>query len=63
MTVIYMEIGILIIIVILAVILSLFFVIFYNKLVTQRNRVENAWAQIEVQIKRRHDLIPNCWKQ
>jgi LemA protein len=54
-----MEIGILIIIVILAVILSLFFVIFYNKLVTQRNRVENAWAQIEVQIKRRHDLIPN----
>ena len=54
-----MEIGILIIIVILAVILSLFFVIFYNKIVTQRNRVENAWAQIEVQIKRRHDLIPN----
>jgi len=54
-----MEIGILIIIVILAVILSLFFVIFYNKIVTQRNRVENAWAQIEVQLKRRYDLIPN----
>ena len=31
----------------------------YNKLIKQRNRVENAWAQIEVQLKRRHDLIPN----
>ena len=31
----------------------------YNKLVTLRNRVENAWAQIDVQIKRRFDLIPN----
>ena len=31
----------------------------YNGLVTLRNRVENAWAQIDVQLKRRHDLIPN----
>ena len=30
-----------------------------NRLVTLRNRVENAWAQIDVQLKRRHDLIPN----
>ena len=31
----------------------------YNKLVRLRNRVEAAWSQIEVQLKRRHDLIPN----
>ena len=31
----------------------------YNSLVTARNRVENAWSQIDVQLKRRHDLIPN----
>jgi LemA protein len=31
----------------------------YNKLVTYRNRYKNAFAQIEVQLKRRHDLIPN----
>jgi LemA protein len=31
----------------------------YNKLVTLRNRYKNAFAQIEVQLKRRHDLIPN----
>ncbi len=31
----------------------------FNRLVTLRNRVDNAFAQIEVQLKRRHDLIPN----
>ena len=31
----------------------------YNGLVRLRNRVRNAWAQIDVQLKRRHDLIPN----
>ena len=31
----------------------------YNRLVTLRNRVDNAWAQIDVQLKRRYDLIPN----
>ncbi len=31
----------------------------YNRLVTMRNRYKNAFAQIEVQLKRRHDLIPN----
>jgi len=31
----------------------------YNKLVTFRNRYKNAWAQIDVQLKRRYDLIPN----
>ena len=31
----------------------------YNKLVTMRNRYKNAYAQIDVQLKRRYDLIPN----
>ena len=31
----------------------------YNKLVALRNRFKNAWAQIDVQLKRRYDLIPN----
>ena len=31
----------------------------YNNLVTLRNQVENGWKQIDVQLKRRHDLIPN----
>jgi LemA protein len=31
----------------------------YNRLVQSRNRVDNAWAQVEVQLKRRWDLIPN----
>jgi LemA protein len=31
----------------------------YNSLVSLRNRVQNAWKQIDVQLKRRHDLIPN----
>ena len=31
----------------------------YNGLVRLRNQVKNAWAQIDVQLKRRHDLIPN----
>src|SRR5829696_934366 len=34
-------------------------VFFYNRLVTLRNRVENAWAQVDVQLRRRYDLIPN----
>ncbi len=36
-----------------------YFVGLYNGLVQLRNRVKNAWSQIDVQLKRRHDLIPN----
>jgi LemA protein len=36
-----------------------FFVSIYNSLVQLRNRVKNAWSQIDVQLKRRYDLIPN----
>lgn len=39
--------------------LLIFVVSMYNRLVVLRNRVENAWAQIDVQLKRRYDLIPN----
>jgi LemA protein len=34
-------------------------VVLYNRLVTLRNRAENAWAQVDVQLRRRYDLIPN----
>jgi len=49
----------------LIVILALIFIIalwligIYNALVRLRNQVKNAWSQIDVQLKRRHDLIPN----
>jgi len=43
----------------LIVVVALLLVALYNRLVQQRNRVDNAWAQIEVQLKRRWDLIPN----
>lgn len=34
-------------------------VILYNRLVQLRNRVDNSWAQVDVQLKRRYDLVPN----
>ncbi len=40
-------------------ILILIIVGIYNSLIRLRNKVENAWAQIEVHLKRRHNLIPN----
>ncbi len=43
----------------LVILVLLFFVFQYNGLVRLRNRVENSWAQIDVQLKRRYDLIPN----
>ena len=39
--------------------LALVVVALYNRLVRLRNRVENAWAQVDVQLRRRYDLIPN----
>ena len=47
------------IVVILVVVLIGYGVLTYNGLVSLRNRIENAWAQIDVQLKRRYDLIPN----
>ncbi|MHC5158423.1 MAG: LemA family protein [Planctomycetota bacterium] len=43
-----------------AIVLAAVFVIgIYNALIRLRNQVDNAWSQIDVQLKRRHDLIPN----
>ena len=43
----------------IVVVVGLWVVGIYNGLVRLRNQVKNAWAQIDVQLKRRHDLIPN----
>jgi LemA protein len=48
-----------IILVVVLVLLALYVIVSYNGLVSLRNRIENAWAQIDVQLKRRYDLIPN----
>jgi LemA protein len=45
--------------VLIAVVLAVIVIGVYNKLVTLRNRFKNAYAQIDVQLKRRYDLIPN----
>ncbi len=50
---------VLIVIAALVVIVLLWFIGMYNGLVRNRNEVKNAWSQIDVQLKRRHDLIPN----
>ena len=49
----------LIVILVIVAIAALALVVLYNRFVRLRNRVDNAWAQIEVQLKRRWDLIPN----
>jgi LemA protein len=43
----------------LLALLVLWLIMTYNNLVVQRNRIENAWSQIDVQLRRRYDLIPN----
>ncbi len=53
-----MDISLIVILVII-VALILYVISIYNNLVSLRNRFENAFAQIEVQLKRRYDLIPN----
>ena len=44
---------------IVIVLIAIFFISIYNKLVGGRNAYKNAFAQIDVQLTRRHDLIPN----
>jgi LemA protein len=53
MTVVLIVIGVLVVLVLLWLLFG------YNGLVSRRNRVDGAWSQIDVQLKRRHDLIPN----
>jgi len=50
---------VLIILIAVAVLLALYVIVTYNGLVRLRNRIQNAWAQIDVQLRRRYDLIPN----
>jgi LemA protein len=52
MIAVYIVIGI-------VVLLIIFFIATYNGLIRLRNQLRNAWAQIDVQLKRRYDLIPN----
>ena len=47
------------IVLIVIVVLALFVVFLYNSLIRLKNQVKNSWAQIDVQLKRRNDLIPN----
>jgi LemA protein len=48
-----------IVLVVIVVLVVLVFILSYNGLVRLRNRIDNAWSQIDVQLKRRYDLIPN----
>jgi LemA protein len=41
------------------VVIALALILVYNRLVRLRNRVVNAWAQVDVQLRRRYDLVPN----
>ncbi|MGI9613039.1 MAG: LemA family protein [Acidimicrobiales bacterium] len=50
---------VIIVLVVIAVLIGFFLVSVYNKLVKFREQVRNAFAQIDVQLERRHDLIPN----
>ena len=52
MTVVYIVLGVL-------ALLALWSVVAYNALVKSRNKVDEAWSGIDVQLKRRHDLVPN----
>jgi len=49
----------LIIVIVLVVLIVGYLILAYNGLVRKRNQVENGWSQIDVQLKRRRDLIPN----
>lgn len=53
-----MTIGLIILIIVL-VFLVLFMILLYNSVIRLNNQVKNSWAQIDVQLKRRSDLIPN----
>jgi LemA protein len=47
------------IVLLIVVIILLWFFSYYNRVIRYENRIDNAWAQIDVQLKRRADLIPN----
>jgi len=47
------------VILLIVVVVLLWFFSYYNRVIRYENRIDNAWAQIDVQLKRRADLIPN----
>ncbi len=51
--------GLLLVVLVVFVLVALVLIGIYNRLVQLKVRIDNAWAQIEVQLKRRYDLIPN----
>jgi len=51
--------GIALFLIAILVVIVVIFVGFYNSLIGLRNRCDNAWAQVDVQLRRRYDLIPN----
>jgi len=51
--------GFLVVILIIVVVILVVGIGLYNRLITLRNRCNNAWAQVDVQLRRRYDLIPN----
>ena len=54
-----LGVGLWIVIIIIIIVVVLWFIFAYNSFIRLRNRVDNAWSQIDVQLKRRFDLIPN----
>jgi LemA protein len=54
-----MSTAIVIAVIVIVVLVVGALVLMYNNLVRSRNKVDNAWAQVDVQLKRRYDLIPN----
>jgi len=59
MGIIMIIVAVLAIAIVFAVVIALWVMGIYNGLITLRNQIENAWAQVDVQLKRRYDLIPN----
>ena len=51
--------NIALIVVAVIVVLIIIAIVMYNNLVQLRNRVDNAWSQVDVQLQRRLDLVPN----
>ncbi len=54
-----MDLAVVGIVIVIAIAIALWLLITYNSLITLRNRVKEAWSQIDIQLKRRSSLIPN----